>query len=315
MQEHKFAIIVNPRSGNGRTGKRWPQIAHRIRNEIGEFDLFKTESPSHGTELTRNALRDGYDRIVAVGGDGTYYEVVNGFFDGTELVNPDATLVVLPAGSGSDLAKTLQIPRGKDAYSVLNNESTIGCDLGRVTYQNESGEEAVAHIINVAHAGFGGAVAERINRGSKFLGGFASYLWNLLVTLKTYENPELQICIDDREITGKFKDIIIANGRYEGGGMFTAPNAELDSGVFETFLIGDISRFEALKNIRLLYKGKLDTHPQIEYVRPKTISIESEQRVPINLDGEFSGHLPAKFEIVPQAIRIVTALPCTTKPK
>ncbi|MBM3288766.1 MAG: diacylglycerol kinase family lipid kinase, partial [Candidatus Hydrogenedentes bacterium] len=115
----KIAVVVNPRSANGRTGKRWPEFESRLHAAIGDFTTLTTTRPGHAGELARMAIEEGHDTIVSVGGDGTHCEVVNGFFDGARPVNPAAAMAVVPQGTGSDLARGLGMRRFEDALDTL----------------------------------------------------------------------------------------------------------------------------------------------------------------------------------------------------
>jgi YegS/Rv2252/BmrU family lipid kinase len=304
---HKIAVIANPYSGNGRTARRLPELAEHIRAEVGDCILLRTESPGHATELVRDALRDGCDRIVSVGGDGTHHEVVNGFFDGMLPINPRAVMAIIPMGTGSDLARTLHMPRGHKAVSFLTSNRIIAADLGRMTFTTPQGGQEFLYFINTCHIGMGGAVVERVNRTSKKYGGFFTFLWGMLTTLFTYNCPMMNLEIDGKQLDQRCRDVIIANGQYDGGGMHVAPNARFDNGTFEVYVMRDITWWQALMNVPKIYRGRLMDRPEwIKYFVAKRITVRSPEKVPVNLDGEQPGTTPAAIEIVPAAINLVT---------
>jgi len=307
---HKIAFVVNPYSGNGKTARRWPKLAEAIQEEIGEFILLKTERSGHATELVQQALRDGYDRIVSVGGDGTHHEVLNGFFDGMIPINPRAAMAILPMGTGSDLARTLNIPKGLKALPYLASDWVTVADLGRVTFTLPEGGQHYLYFINTCHIGFGGSVVERVNRTSKKYGGRLSYFWGLLTTLFTFKQPYLQIDINGNQIDQVCRDLIIAKGQYDGGGMHVAPDAKLDNGLFEIFIIGETTPFEILRNVWRIYKGTLKERPdRVHYFSEARVTARSDEKVLLSIDGEQPGQLPAVIEVMPKAFRIVTASP------
>lgn len=300
------AVVVNPRSANGRTGKRWPVIGQAIKDLIGDFTLLRTEGPNHATSLVQEALREGHDRIVSVGGDGTHYEVVNGFFNEGVPVNPRASLVILPCGTGSDLARTLGLSRDIDAVPLVNGARTVKADVGRVTFACADGEKGVRHFINVADFGAGGAVVDQVNRTGKVFGGFLSFLTGIVATLVTFRSPALRLQIDGEQVEQRCLDVIVANGRYYGGGIHVAPEARLHSGVFEVFVINDIGFLKALANLRTFYTGALKTRPDLVHCfRATQVIAESDETVLLNLDGEIPGKLPATFELLPSALNLV----------
>lgn len=309
--KHKVAIIMNPYSGNGRTARQWPKLAALVREQVGEFTFLETKHPGHATELVREALRSGHDRIISAGGDGTHHEVINGFFDGLMPVSPRAAMAILPMGTGSDLARTLRMPRGAKAIPHLVSDRVVGADLGRVTFTLPGGTgQDFLYFINTCHIGMGGAVVSRVNRTSKKYGGLFSYMWGTLMTLATYKNPYLEIEVDGVQFDQVCRDVIIAKGQYDGGGMHVAPNAQIDDGVFDVYIIGDTSRLFCLSHFQAIYRGRLLDFPdRVKYMPAARITARSGQTVLINLDGEQPGQLPAVIEIVPRAINIVTASP------
>lgn len=301
-----IAVVVNPMAAGGRTGKYFADLEPDIREAHPDVAIFETNGPHEATTLTRQALRDGAERVVSVGGDGTHFEVLNGFFDGATPLNPNAAMAIIPLGTGSDLAKTLDIPHGRAALWVMTSDSVISSDLGRATVINDAGEERICHFISTAHVGIGADVSRRVNGSPKWLGGFVTFLSSTLISLAAYRNQPMSVTLGDETFDGVFKDVIVANGLYDGGGMQPAPNARLDSGVFEIYTIGDISALGALGNLPLIYRGKLHEHPKVNYRQSAHAQINSPETVYIALDGEVAGHTPATLELVPGALNIVT---------
>ena len=303
----RIAVVVNPRSGNGRTGKRWPTMGASLREAVGGYTLMLTEAPGHATELVRQALREGHDRIISVGGDGTHNEVVNGFFEDESLINPEASLAIVPPGTGSDLARTLRMPWGVDALPYVVDGMYTRTDIGRVRYTTSEGDLAVRYFINIADFGAGGEVVRRVNMTSKFFGGFLSFFWGVISTLISYENPEIQLEIDGVELEGRINNVIVANGQYYGGGMHVAPHARLDSRAFDVYVIGDVGRAEAVINLPKLYRGRLLRKPdKVRYFRASRIVAESSQQVLLNVDGEQPGKLPITIQLLPSVLNVVT---------
>ena len=201
----KTAVIVNPYSANGKTRKKWPVLRERIQEVIGDFTTYITERPGHASDLTRQALREGHDRIVSVGGDGTHHEVVNGFFDGYLPINPAATLAIFPHGTGSDLVRTVGVTSTTEALEALKGGHTQNIDLGRSTFTLESGEPKARYFINVADFGAGGAVVERVNGAKKRLGPMLTFFVALLRTVFTFKAPEVKLQLNG-EIIERYPD-------------------------------------------------------------------------------------------------------------
>ncbi len=303
----KVAVIVNPRSANGRTGKAWPALEHRFRDVLPQFDVLTTDRPWHAAELTRQALRSGCDRIVSVGGDGTHHEVLNGFFDGYLPINPAASLAIFPHGTGSDLARTLGVLNAANALSLLNGSYSMKVDVGRVTFTLPGGAaQEVRYFINVADFGMGGSVVECVNRGTKRLGPFLTFLTALLRTLATYRNPLIKLQIDGELLEQRTVNVIIANGKYYGGGIHVAREARMDSGSFEVYVLGDIGFWKAVFNLPKFYTGSyIDRTDLVRRYTAHRVVAHSDERVLLNLDGEQPGQLPAAVEVLPAALRLV----------
>jgi len=287
------AFLVNPASGNGSTGRRWEKL-HARAAELGLTGrTLLSERPGHLIELARGAAAE-HALLVVVGGDGTLNEVVNG------VAGSGAELAVLPAGTGQDFGRTYGIPaRFDDAVRVALTGETRTIDLGRVTFAG--GERLFA---NVGSVGMSGAVARRANGMSKALGGRATFYYALVREFATWRNGEVTVTFDDGERRGPMHDVIVANGQWHGGGMRLAPGARSDDGLFDAVLIGDISKRDFVTTSPKLYRGGHVHHPRVEVVRSATVAVDAAEPLPLEVEGEPVGTTPARFEIVPRALRV-----------
>ena len=302
----KTKLIVNPASANGSTHKLWDKLEQTIRNEFGEAGVSFTEASKHATELAREALKEGYEMIVSVGGDGTLNEVVNGFFDSGSPINPDAVLGVICRGTGSDFIKTLGIPKEIEAAArVLRGRSVKKCDAGRFTSRDINGKESERYFINIADFGIGGEAVANVNSTTKVFGGFVSFFYGAIKTIFTYKGKKVKVTVDNSfECENVINNVVIANGQYFGGGMHIAPEAVVDDGLFDILIIDDMTVIESLINISKLYKGAHVGNPKVKYFRGKTLVAESAEDVLIDVEGEDGGRLPARFDIMPGAINV-----------
>jgi YegS/Rv2252/BmrU family lipid kinase len=294
----KAVFLVNPASANGSTGKRWPEL-HRRAKELGlDAEPLLSERPGHLIELAREAAA-AHELLVVVGGDGTLNEVVNG------VAGLDAELAVLPAGTGQDFGKTHGIPTGfDDAVRVALEGTARPVDLGRATYRDDAGAEAVRFFANVGSAGMSGAVARRANSMTKRLGGRTTFFYALVREFVAWKNTEVTVTVDEGERRGAMHDVILANGRWHGGGMKLAPDAKPDDGLFDVVLIGDVNKLDFLTTAPKLYSGKHVAHPKVEVLQSATVTVDAAEPIPIELEGETVGTTPARFEIVPAAVRV-----------
>jgi len=204
-----------------------------------------------------------------------------------------------------DFGRTHDIPRRfDDAVRAVVSGRTRTVDVGRVSYRTWAGDSAERYFDNVSSAGMSGAVAQRANGMSKALGGRATFFYALLRVFFEWENTEVTVTVDDGSRTGRMHDVIVANGVWHGGAMKLAPDALPDDGLFDVVLIGDVNRVDFMTTAPKLYKGTHVHHPKVEVLRSTTVTVDAAEPLPIELDGEQVGTTPARWEIVPAALRI-----------
>jgi YegS/Rv2252/BmrU family lipid kinase len=294
VSSERVVFLVNPASGNGSTGKRWPKLVRRAA-ELGlTGETILSERPGHLAEAARDAPADAL--LVVVGGDGTLNEVVNG------AAATGREIAVLPAGTGQDFGRTHGIPaRFDDAVRLVLDGEPRTIDLGRVTVAGG----AERWFANVGSVGMSGAVAARANGMSKALGGRSTFFYALVREFLGWRNTEVTVTLDDAvERRGPMHDVILANGRWHGGGMKLAPEASWNDGLFDVVLIGDVDKLDFLTTAPKLYSGRHLAHPKIELVRSRTVAIDAAEPLPIEVEGEPVGTTPARFEVVPGALRV-----------
>jgi YegS/Rv2252/BmrU family lipid kinase len=302
-------IIVNPKAKNAKAGKEWPKFEQAIKEEYhGQFHAEFTTAPLHATTLTRQALKESYELIVALGGDGIINEVVNGFFEAGRPVNPQAVLGILPFATGADFVKTVSIPLDfRTAVKRLNGSSSSPCDVGLISSNGLNDRPVTRYFINVAECGVGAEVVERVNRTTKIFGGRASFTWSILRTMPFYRNKTISYSVDKgQETEVRINNLIVANGRFFGAGLQPAPDAQIDDGLFDVATIGDIGFVNGAKNLSKLRDGTYLKLPYVTFQRGKSVSARCTEQVLIEADGEVIGKLPATFELVPAAIRLRT---------
>jgi diacylglycerol kinase (ATP) len=287
--------IVNPRAGKRRT-VYLPEGAQ----------ILETQAAGHATELTREAIKRGAKTIIAVGGDGTINEVVNGFFEDEQLISTDAALAVIPRGTGSDFSRILKLPLdGKQVASVIQNGEKRVIDLMKVCYAAPNGRRAIRYAINVTSFGMGGAVAERVNRSSKPFGSLLSFLAATAQTALTFPGKLVTLRLDDsRTLNVKITNVAVGNGQYHGAGMWVCPRAIVDDGLLDVTVVRHLRFPELIRNTPTLYNGRIYNHPKVESYRVKKLMAESHQTVLLEIDGEALGRLPVEISVLPKAIRV-----------
>lgn len=314
MAPPRTVLVINPQSQKGALGRKWPDLARIVRRELGSFEEARTREPGDATRLAREAVAGGADRVVAVGGDGTINEVVNGFFDRGERVAGGAVLGILPVGTGGDLRKTLKIPKdiARAARTVREGQARP-MDVGKLEYMTREGQAAVRMFANVASFGISGMVDRLVNESSKRLGGTVSFFMATLRANLRYTNQRVRLVFDDNpsdaaEMT--INTVAVANGRYFGGGMLIAPHAEVDDGYFDIIALGDLTMKDMLLSGRRVYTGthlSLDkvSHRRARVVRAEPLHGDGGGEVELDVDGETPGVLPATFTLLPGAISVM----------
>ena len=307
MTKEKWMVIVNPKAGSGRGLKDWPVISNQMYNSGLRFTCVFTEHKFHAIELTVKAIVDGFRHIVAVGGDGTIHEVVNGIFIQKEVPTTDIFLAVIPAGTGNDWIRMYGISSTySEAVDALVQKRTVLQDVGRVEFF-ETRVPHVRYMANVAGLGFDAVVNLKYNNlkdQGKY--GKSLYLRSTLSTFLKYTSKHFEIKVDGEPFyNGMVFSGAVGIGKFNGGGMQQTPNAAVDDGLMDLTIITHMSKIKVLKNFNMLFSGKIYSLPSVLFRQCKTIEISTNPETRIEIDGEAVGTSPFRFELVPKSIRVV----------
>ncbi|HMM12126.1 MAG TPA: diacylglycerol kinase family lipid kinase [Bacteroidales bacterium] len=306
----KWLVVVNPKAGSGKCEKDWPTIQELLVKGGFSFISVLTERPYHAIEITRMMVNDlGFTKIIAVGGDGTLNEVVNGIFQQTRFATTEIMLGMITVGTGNDWGRMYNFPlKYEKAIRILSKQRTFLQDVGKVKYRHDT-EDKSRYFINMAGMGYDGLVAKKTNAmKAEGKGGGLAYLYNLLTGLFQYESIHLNIVVDGKEVVNdKVFSMSIGICRFNGGGMKQLPNAIPDDGLFDITVIRKTTRWRVVKNIKNLFDGSFIKLPEVVTFRGKTISITSTPRHAILLetDGESLGVSPLDFSIIPRSVKLI----------
>lgn len=297
-----MTIICNVRSGRGRVVKHLPEVRAELDRLALQYDVALTERRGHATELARSALQRGARLLVAMGGDGTIHEVVNGMIDGDHAVAPGAALGVIAAGSGSDFIKTFGLPAAPiHAVSHLDGNEAFPIDIGKVTYEQD-GATVVRYFPNIAEVGLGAAVVARAQRLPRWLGPMV-YFFAFWLTIRGHRATDVVVDLVDRRYEGPMNNLVVANGQFFGGGMHVAPRSTPTDGLLD-IQIEHVRKKEAIAILPKVYKGQHLPHPDIDEAKRVKVSITATRPLPIEADGELLGTTPATFEVLRDAIHL-----------
>jgi len=298
-------VIVNPRSGGGLSQRRWAGLVGPLTDGIGPFDVRFTESKGDGRRIAREETAAGRGLIVAMGGDGTVSEVA----DGILAAGGKSELGIIPRGTGGDFRRTLDLAKDlAKAARHVREAPARAIDAGRVSFVADDGSQASRHFVNVVSFGFSSDVARRANESSKRLGGRVAFLSATVRSLVSYDNVDVIVSLDDQpERRMSVLLAAVGNGRFFGGGMKICPEALLDDGFFHLVTVGNLGRTGVMANIHRIYSGHHLTMKEVQGTRVRRMRVapaDREAKIPLEVDGETPGHLPASFEILPGALRI-----------
>ena len=297
---HAPLIIVNPTAGAGRAGRLIPWLRQRL-EQRPEVELQVTRRAGEAESIASNAVRDGHDRVIAVGGDGTVQEVVNGLLGG-----PAVELGIVPVGTGNDLARSLGLPpEPGSAWKAAMGRHTRSLDAARG--RNGAGQER--WFASAGGIGFDAQVAAAMVRRRGWQAGKAGYVLTTLAELRRFENRRVTITLDDQTFSRSVLFVAIANGAYYGGGMKIAPGAEVDDARLDVCVVGDISRITALREMPNLYRGTHVRNPAVSMHTAQTVRIEGDPATLAHLDGEPFGRLPLQVQIVPGVLSVAAPGP------
>jgi diacylglycerol kinase (ATP) len=305
----RSAVIVNPAARKGRALARWPSIQAELTRRLGPVEPLFTTAPGHATDLAREALGRGVRRIVAVGGDGTVNEALNGLLDPSgRLSEPDAVLCPVPAGTANELCRALgHLARPGLAYDAAASPRSRAVDLMRVRCTGLDGRPVDRFGYLIVAIGAAAAVSHRTSR-SRWLKrtGEIAYLLMAPAVILGYRHRTLSVEIDG--VTSGRRPVftaLVGNTENGGGGMRLLPGARFDDGVLDLVEMGDASRLSVLFDIMpKLYSGAHVGHPKVRTARGTSFRFDSEVETLVDLDGETVGRLPLEVTVLPQAFRV-----------
>ena len=304
----QWYVIANPVSGQGKAGNNWSDLQQKIASYLPVSDWAVTSGTGHATRLAREAVAQGYRRILTVGGDGTNHEVANGILTQAEVPVHDIHHALLPAGTGNDWAKTHGISTKPDeALTMIAKGHTTFQDVGLINYKSK-GKDATRYFVNVAGLAYDGYVVQRSMDRKPGQGGQLFYLSLVTKCLFEYYLQEAVVEANGESYQDFYYTINFGIGKYSGGGMQLVPHARPDKGAFAVTLAGQISRLGVLVNTYRFYNGTISTHPKVKTFFTEEANVKATPGSPPTLleaDGEFLGETPAHFQILPKALRIV----------
>jgi len=300
------AAVLNPRSAGGRTARAWASLRPFVESACGPVTLLETTLPGDGMRLTREAVGSGHSRILAIGGDGTLNEVVNGVL--ATGAGSTTEVGLIPQGTGSDFRRSLGVPLDTHgAVDVIRAGKVRTLDVMDVRYTQPDGTPGQRYAINLTSFGMGGRVATWANRSSKPLGPRTTFILATCLTALGYRPDRVDLELDATSLRDiRITNVAVGNGQYHGAGMWICPKAAPDDGLLDVTVVGKLSLPGLLASTRYMFNGRVGEHPKVRMFRTTGLTARTlEGTSSIELDGEPVGNLPIRIDIVPKAIRMI----------
>ncbi|RUV45960.1 MULTISPECIES: diacylglycerol kinase family protein [unclassified Mesorhizobium] len=309
----KVGVVLNPIAGGGKLKRHWSEAAASLKRHFGDFELRETQTSGDAERLAIDLAASGCDLVIAAGGDGTASEVADGLLQAEHETGRTSALGLLPCGTGIDFARGLGLPDEiEEALTRIAGAGARKVDAGRVCYIDDHGALASRHFINIASLGLSGATDRAVNADKRKgrVSAKALFFWRTVLEFIRYRFQEVRITIDDGEpVEARMALVAVANGKFFGGGMMIAPDADLSDGQFDVVILRAAGKLGLIRDIRLLYGGRHRNHPAITILRGRKVLVEplgdvEKNGALVDIDGESPGRIPATFEILPGALTL-----------
>ncbi len=302
---HRPCAILNPKAGSGKPLRMWPRLEPLFQERLGPVEALFTAAPGHAAQLARDAIKDGADLVVAIGGDGTLNEVANGFWQSAGSRSKRAAIALCPLGTGGDFKRSAGIPQAADeAIKAIAEREIRDVDACLARFRADDGTPLERCFVNTASLGLGGEVA--VSAKGNFLtrySGTAAFFWATALSFLSYRAKRVRLTLDETAmIEASIMEVALGNGQFQGGGLHVCPRARLDSGATDVTVIHEAGFFEFLAALPCLYSGRIYSHPKCHAYRVHRILAEADEEVAIQVDGEALGKLPLEVETLPAAI-------------
>ena len=298
----KLLFVVNNK--DNRLAKVLPRIDQYCQQtNLGTVQILSTQRKKHAIELARQATENGCDYLIAVGGDGTLHEVINGVLQSNMPVKEYPAIGLLPYGSANDFSRTAALTNSiEELVELIRNDTTQKIDLGKIILQQT---QETRYFINIAGIGLGPEVVRKLENSSSAFGSGFNYFKHIIKGFLSYVKKEVNCTSSTWQWKGMLLQMAVANGCYYGNAICTAPDAKLSDGQFQVAIFGNLTIWDYLKNIGKLKRGIKINHPQVSYHDTHELLIESNDSCGIEADGEYVGLAPASISVLPKAINFL----------
>jgi YegS/Rv2252/BmrU family lipid kinase len=305
MRRKKITFIANGKKDSIGVGK---EILNEFFSSDFDFEIKRTAIHGQATFLAKESVQNGTDYVIAIGGDGTTNEVINGFLQADEEFRKDVIVGLIPFGSGNDFSRSVNLKSSvKYLHKLIIENKIKPIDIGEVEFNLFTGGKSTRYFNNISQIGVGAETVRLVNSSKKHLGPTLSYIFATIKALVTYKHQNIKLTSDNVNFEGKIVSLCFANGKYMGSGLGIAPHAQVDNGLLNIVIIGNVGIGEFIKYLPSLRKLKYIKIPEVRYeslTECDLISLEN-QDFPVEMDGEYIGTTPIHVKIHPAKINFL----------
>ena len=305
----KWLVVLNPNAGGQLAERIWPSIQQELKQEGFIFELVTTQKKLHAVELVSKGIKNGFRKIISIGGDGTLHEVVNGIMLQTSIAPSEILLAMISVGTGNDWIKTHQISGNyKEAIQQIKSGKTIHQDIGQVIFKNSEEITESRYFINSVGIGFDARVVKYIlPKKEKGQSKKSDYMKGLIRSLFAHKNVKSLITLDDRKIETRIYNLTVGVCQYKGGGFKLLPNAIPNDGLLDVTLACKITKRKLIVSLPKLFGGKVDKIKYFDFYQVQDLKLDISSPICIEADGEYLGVCPMQVSIIPNQIRLISA--------
>lgn len=305
MSHNKIHIIFNPAAAGGKAGENKEIILSEFIRQYGDnFEFSETLSENDAERIAGEAVESGYEVIIAVGGDGTVNQVVNGMLKSSGHGSIKTRLGIISFGTGQGFSQSLGLPEDlASQIKVIKNDVSRSVDIGRIGFGSN---HSVKYFINELQFGIGGKLTESISPLTKKMLGRFAFGFEAVKTLLNYKASEIRIDLEEISKTENVIGVIISNGAYTGGGMMLTPDALLNDGLFDVLIIEDMPLKDRLNSFSKIYSGRHIGLPGFKLFRTRELRFSYTNGMLAEADGELIRNKCFSSEVIPSALRVIT---------
>jgi len=303
MNPHaRTLLVVNPAAGHGLGRKTFDRLESRLKEVFPALEIRLSDYPGQAVEIGRQAGRDGFSRLLCLGGDGTPFEVVNGLYaEGRPAKTPEIGLI--PAGTGNSFIRDFGTTTAEEALANIVAGRRHAVDLVKFEHQRD-GRTVTMYSLNILGVGLIADILKLTNERLKFLGS-AGYSLAVLLRLAKGMDNVIEFEADGRKWSVRDSAFVVSNSKFTGGKMKIAPDADLSDGKADLVVFRDVNRREIIAIFKRVFSGAHTAHPKVETCAAAEIRVEADPPLRVMADGELLGETPLRLKVLPRELVIL----------